>query len=75
MSSHDKKSANLTNMNNTNLINSEISSIIDLIIEDETYEEGKNKIRDLFKFYISNEKVINICLTIINNIIILKGNS
>ena len=75
MSSHDKKSANLTNMNNTNLINSEISSIIDLIIEDETYEEGNNKIRDLFKFYISNEKVINICLTIINNIIILKGNS
>ena len=75
MSSHDKKSANLTNTNNTNLINSEISSIIDLIIEDETYEEGKNKIRDLFKFYISNEKVINICLTIINNIIILKGNS
>ena len=75
MSSHDKKNANLTNMNNANLINSEISSIIDLIIEDETYEEGKNKIRDLFKFYISNEKVINICLTIINNIIILKGNS
>ena len=75
MSSYDKKSQNLANINNTNLINSEISSIIDLIIEDETYEEGKNKIRDLFKFYISNEKVINICLTIINNIIILKGNS
>jgi hypothetical protein len=75
MSSHDKKNANLANMNNTNIINSEISSIIDLIIEDETYEEGKNKIRDLFKFYISNEKVVNICLTIINNIIILKGNS
>ena len=75
MSSHDKKNTNLTNMNNTNLINNEISSLIDLIIEDETYEEGKNKIKDLFKFYISNEKVINICLTIINNIIILKGNS
>ena len=75
MSSYDKKNQNLANINNTNLINSEISSIIDLIIEDETYEEGKNKIRDLFKFYISNEKVINICLTIINNIIILKGNS
>ena len=75
MSSYDKKNQNLSNINNTNLINSEISSIIDLIIDDETYEEGKNKIRDLFKFYISNEKVINICLTIINNIIILKGNS
>ena len=75
MSSHDKKNQNLTNLNNTNLINSEISSIIDLIIEDETYEEGKSKIRDLFKFYITSEKIINLCLTIINNIIILKGNS
>ena len=75
MSSHDKKNPNLDNISSTNLISNEISSTIDLIIEDETYDEGKNKIKDLFKYYISNEKVINACLTIINNIIILKGNS
>ena len=60
---------------NTNLLNEKVSSIIDIIIEDERYEEGKNKIRELFKLNISNEKILNLCLTIIHNIIILKGNS
>ena len=60
---------------NANHINNELSSIIDIIIEDDTYQEGKIKIQDLFKLYISEEKIIKFCLTIINNIIILKGNS
>ena len=70
--------AKIQNSNNTinkNLINDQLSSIISNIIEDETYQEGKNQIIELFRFYISEEKVINLCLTIINNIIILKGNS
>ena len=71
MSSHEKKAQNM----DFNKINNELNSIIDIIIEDEIYEEGKNKIKELFKSYISNEKIINLCLTIINNIIILKGNS
>ena len=67
MSSHEKKAQNM----DFNKINNELNSIIDIIIEDEIYEEGKNKIKELFKSYISNEKIINLCLTIINNILIL----
>ena len=75
MSVHDKNESSNMNRINTNLLNEKISSIIDIIIEDERYEEGKNKIRELFKLNISNEKILNLCLTIIHNIIILKGNS
>ena len=76
MSLKGKKTQNIDyNLINQNLINNELTSIIDIIIKDDIYEEGKNKILELFKSYISNEKVINICLTIISNIIILKGNS
>ena len=75
MSSYAKKIQNSNNKINKNLINDQLSSIISNIIEDETYQEGKNKIIELFRFYISDDKVINLCLTIINNIIILKGNS
>ena len=76
MSSEENKISNIKHKRiNTNIINDELSSIIDIIIEDDTYQEGKNRIQELFKFYISNEKIINLCLTIINNIIILKGNN
>ena len=74
MSYHEKENQNNNRMN-TNLINDEMASIIDSIIEDDTYQEGKNRLIELFKLYISNDKLINLCLTIINNIIILKGNS
>ena len=75
MSSHENRIQNSNNQINKNLINQQLSSIICNIIEDETYQEGKNQLIELFRFYISNDKVINLCLTIINNIIILKGNS
>ena len=75
MSYHEKEK-NLNNRNNKNTLNDKMSSILDLVIEDDTYQEGKNKIIDLFKKYITNgnEKIIKICLTIISNMIILKGN-
>ncbi len=74
MSYHENENMKKNIKMNKNIMNDELSSIIDLIIENETYQEGKNKIQELFKSYISNEKLINFCLTIINNIIILKGN-
>ena len=75
MSIHDKKNNSTKNIINQNQINDKISSIIDMIVDDERYEEGKNEIRELFKQNISNEKIIKQCLTIINNIIDIKGNS
>ena len=79
MTSEERKFYNIRNNRiNTKSINDELSSIIDTIIKDGTYQEGKNRIQTLFKLYIYNEyneKKINLCLTIINNIIILKGNN
>jgi hypothetical protein len=75
MSIHDKKNNSTKNIINQDQINDKISSIIDMIVNDERYEEGKNEIRELFKQNISNEKIIKQCLTIINNIIDIKGNS
>ena len=76
MSSEEKKYYNIrNNRNNTKSINDELSSIIDIIIEDRRYQEGKDRIQALFKKNIYNEKIINLSLTIINNIIILKGNN
>ena len=75
MSIHEQKDNSKINNINTNLIYDKVSSLIDIIINEERYEEGKNEIIELFKDNISNEKVIQLCLTIIHNIIMSKGNS
>ena len=51
MSYHEKENQN-NNRINTNLINDEITSIIDAIIEDDSYQAGKNRLIELFKLYI-----------------------
>ena len=71
-----EKNENLnTNKTNKKPLNDKIESMIDMIINDEKYEEGKKQIIELFKNNISNEKIINTCLTKIHNLIILKGES
>ena len=61
--------------NSKNSIQIKLKSIFDKIVFDKTYEEGKNKLIEYFKFHISNKKIVANSLKEINRIFILKGNS
>ena len=63
------------NNNQYNAISLKLKSIIDKVILEKTYEEGKNKLLEYFKYIISDENIIKLSLKTINNIIILKINS
>ena len=75
MSVLEKAENENTNQINKKPLNDKIEIMIDMIIDDEKYEEGKRQIIELFKSNIYNEKIINTCLTVIHNLIILKGDS
>ena len=62
-------------INSKNSIQIKLKSILDKIVNDKTFEEGKNKLIEYFKYHISNKKIVNSSLKEINNIVILKGNS
>ena len=61
------------NKTNQHFIKENITNIIDKIILDKSYEEGKEKIMEFFKTNLTNSKLINLSLSIINKIIINKN--
>ena len=56
------------NNNQYNAISLKLKSIIDKVISEKTYEEGKNKLLEYFKYIISDENMIKLSLKAINNI-------
>ena len=66
---------NDTNNKNSVSIKVKLKSIIDKIIEDKSYEEGKMRLLEYFKYNISKEIIIKNSLQFLNDIIITKGNS
>ena len=66
---------NDTNNKNSVSIKVKLKSIIDKIIEDKSYEEGKMRLLEYFKYNISKEIIIKNSLQFLNDIIIAKGNS
>ena len=48
------------NNNQYNAISLKLKSIIDKVISEKTYEEGKNKLLEYFKYIISDENVIKL---------------
>ena len=61
-------------VNSLNIVSIKLKSIFDKIVIDKTYEDGKKKLIEYFKGNISNERIINLSLKFINNIIIQKEN-